>query len=137
MTCWLCLSWKSQVAALQPNFERLAQLDALGVIATVPGEGSICVSLFCPVGVPEDPVTGSSHCTLIPYWAYRLGKEPGWKSRQISARGELACELVGERVKIGGRAVLVHARDDRALSCVWRNFARILFRSLAASPLDG
>ncbi len=99
---------EAEVAALQPNFERLAQLDALGVIATAPGEGSDFVSrFFAPrVGVPEDPVTGSSHCTLIPYWANRLGKNR-LESRQISARGgELACELVGERVKIGGRAVL-------------------------------
>ena len=99
---------ETQVAALRPNFERLSELEALGVIATAPGERSDFVSrFFAPrVGVPEDPVTGSSHCTLIPYWAKRLGKHK-LDARQISARGgELACELVGERVKIGGRAVL-------------------------------
>jgi len=78
------------------------------VIATAPGEQVDFVSrFFAPrVGVPEDPVTGSSHCTLIPYWAGRLGKNR-LEARQISPRGgELSCALVGERVKIGGQAVL-------------------------------
>ena len=61
---------------------------------------------FAPkAGVPEDPVTGSSHCTLIPYWAKRLGKTT-LSARQISPRGgELRCELRGDRVLIGGAAV--------------------------------
>ena len=57
-------------------------------------------------GVDEDPVTGSAHCTLIPYWAQRLGKNKLF-ARQISRRGgELFCELSGDRVRIGGKAVL-------------------------------
>jgi PhzF family phenazine biosynthesis protein len=99
---------EAQVAALKPDFKRLAELDALGVIATAPSDQVDFVSrFFAPrVGVPEDPVTGSSHCTLIPYWAKRLGKQK-LNAHQISARGgELACTLLGERVKIGGRAVL-------------------------------
>jgi predicted PhzF superfamily epimerase YddE/YHI9 len=57
-------------------------------------------------GIPEDPVTGSSHCTLVPYWAKRLGKKALF-ARQISARGgELWCELKGDRVKIAGNGVL-------------------------------
>ena len=62
---------------------------------------------FAPAGgVDEDPVTGSAHCTLIPYWARRLGKVKLF-ARQISPRGgELFCELAGERVRIGGKAVL-------------------------------
>jgi PhzF family phenazine biosynthesis protein len=99
---------EAQVAALRPDFDRLAKVDALGVIATAPGDQTDFVSrFFAPrVGVPEDPVTGSSHSTLIPYWARRLGKDR-LEARQISARGgELSCALVGERVKIGGRATL-------------------------------
>ena len=72
-----------------------------------PSEDADFVSrFFAPgVGIPEDPVTGSSHCTLIPYWARRLGRKT-LRARQVSARGgELFCEDAGDRVKIGGRAV--------------------------------
>jgi PhzF family phenazine biosynthesis protein len=99
---------EAQVAYLKPDFNRLAELDALGVIATAPSDQADFVSrFFAPrVGVPEDPVTGSSHCTLIPYWAKRLGKHK-LNARQISARGgELVCTLLEDRVKIGGKAVL-------------------------------
>ncbi len=99
---------QADVAALKPDFGRLSEIEALGVIATAPGENVDFVSrFFAPrVGVPEDPVTGSSHCTLIPYWAERLGKTK-LQARQISARGgELDCELIADRVRIGGRAVL-------------------------------
>jgi len=85
----------------------LMNLDALGVIVTAPGEKVDFVSrFFAPkVGVPEDPVTGSAHNTLIPYWAKKLGKTK-LHARQISERGgELFCELRGERVKISGSAV--------------------------------
>jgi predicted PhzF superfamily epimerase YddE/YHI9 len=74
---------------------------------TAPGDGVDFVSrFFAPrAGIPEDPVTGSSHCTLIPYWAKQLGKTK-LTARQLSRRGgELFCSLVGERVKIGGHAV--------------------------------
>ncbi len=99
---------ESAVAALNPDFARLADLDRLGVIATAPGDEADFVSrFFAPsVGVPEDPVTGSAHCTLVPYWARRLGKAR-LHARQISSRGgELHCEEDGDRVKISGRAVL-------------------------------
>ena len=57
-------------------------------------------------GIPEDPVTGSAHCTLIPYWAEKLGKTT-LHARQVSARGgELFCRLLGDRVEIAGHAVL-------------------------------
>ena len=61
---------------------------------------------FAPkLGIPEDPVTGSSHCSLIPYWAERLSKKK-LTALQLSARGgELFCEHAGERVKIGGSAI--------------------------------
>jgi PhzF family phenazine biosynthesis protein len=100
-------SSESQVAALEPNFARLETLDAFAVIATAPGLRVDFVSrFFAPkAGVPEDPVTGSAHCTLIPYWAKRLGKT-SLHALQISARGgELFCEERGERVLIRGRAV--------------------------------
>jgi len=81
--------------------------DTRGVIATARGKRHDFVSrFFAPsMGVPEDPVTGSAHCTLIPYWAKRLGKTR-LTARQVSVRGgELYCEDRGERVTIAGRAV--------------------------------
>jgi PhzF family phenazine biosynthesis protein len=98
---------ESQVRAIRPNFERIAALDAFAVIVAAPGEDADFVSrFFAPkAGVPEDAVTGSAHCTLIPFWAARLGKR-NLLARQLSRRGgELRCELRGERVAIGGEAV--------------------------------
>jgi PhzF family phenazine biosynthesis protein len=98
---------QADILAIQPDQEQLALLECLGIIVTAPGEGVDFVSrFFAPrAGIPEDPVTGSSHCTLIPYWARRLGKTK-LNARQLSARGgELFCSLVDERVKIGGQAV--------------------------------
>lgn len=95
------------VRSLQPDMAALMHLDCLGIIATAPGEDCDFVSrFFAPrAGVPEDPVTGSAHCTLIPYWAQRLGCT-ALRARQVSPRGgELFCEHRGARVGIGGRAV--------------------------------
>jgi predicted PhzF superfamily epimerase YddE/YHI9 len=100
-------STESDVAALKPNLELVAALDTFAVIASATGNEVDFVSrFFAPrAGIPEDPVTGSAHCTLIPYWAHRLGKEV-LVARQISARGgELNCELKGDRVLIAGDAV--------------------------------
>lgn len=97
---------EDEVQALAPDQARLAALDRLGMIATAPGRGVDFVSrFFAPrMGVPEDPVTGSAHCTLVPYWAARL-KKHSLSARQISARGgELNCELAGDRVKLKGQA---------------------------------
>ncbi len=99
---------EQEVSAIQPNFSKLLEIDAHGFIVTAKGDSSDFVSrFFAPeVGVFEDPVTGSSHCNLIPYWAEKLGKNELF-GRQISQRGgELFCELNGDRVKIGGNAVL-------------------------------
>jgi predicted PhzF superfamily epimerase YddE/YHI9 len=99
---------EAEVASITPDFARLARLDCLGTIVTAPGANSDFVSrFFAPrAGVPEDPVTGSSHSSLIPFWAARLGK-PELFARQISQRGgELYCRSLGERVAIGGRAVI-------------------------------
>jgi predicted PhzF superfamily epimerase YddE/YHI9 len=97
-----------EIRDLQPVMEDLRDLDALGIIVTAPGEEVDFVSrFFAPgAGIPEDPVTGSAHCTLIPYWASRLGRCE-LSARQISQRGgELGCRLVGDRVEIAGEAVL-------------------------------
>jgi PhzF family phenazine biosynthesis protein len=99
---------EEDVAALKPDMRRVAALGRRGVIATAPGRKCDFVSrFFAPShGIPEDPVTGSAHCTLTPYWAQRLGKKK-LHARQISTRiGELRCEDRGERVAIAGRAVL-------------------------------
>ena len=95
------------VRSLKPDFGLLGTLDQK-VIVTAPGTDCDFVSrFFAPTdGVPEDPVTGSAHCTLIPYWSARLNKTKLF-AKQISRRGgELFCELAGDRVLIGGKAVL-------------------------------
>jgi PhzF family phenazine biosynthesis protein len=97
-----------QVRGLEPDFDELAQLDCTGIIATAPGGDVDFVSrFFAPrEGIPEDPVTGSAHCTLAPYWGSRLDRDR-LAARQVSPRGgELACRLVDDRVHIAGRAVL-------------------------------
>ena len=99
---------EAEVRSLAPDFAALKTLDCLGVIVTAPGSDSDFVSrFFAPAaGIDEDPVTGSAHCTLIPYWSQRLGKTTLF-ARQVSRRGgELFCRLAGNRVHIGGKAVL-------------------------------
>jgi len=99
---------EADVRALRPDFGILSRIDALGVVATAPGDSCDFVSrFFAPAaGVPEDPATGSTHCELIPYWSRRLGKTT-LRSRQVSARGgEFLCEDLGDAVEISGKAVL-------------------------------
>jgi len=99
---------EAEVLALRPDFRAITELGVHAVIVTAPGDTSDFVSrFFAPsVGVDEDPVTGSAHCTLIPYWAERLEKNELY-ALQVSKRGgELFCELRGDRVKIAGNAVL-------------------------------
>lgn len=97
------------VRTLSPDFQSMNQLnDGLGVIVTSHSPDVDFVSrYFCPeLGVPEDPVTGSSHCNLIPFWSQRLEKKE-MTARQLSARGgTLYCTDHGERVTIGGKASL-------------------------------
>lgn len=95
------------VRDLTPDFFALSKMDTVGVIVTAPGKDVDFVSrFFAPgAGIPEDPVTGSAHCNLIPYWAKKLGKNQ-LHAHQISARkGELWCELKGDRVLMSGKAV--------------------------------
>jgi PhzF family phenazine biosynthesis protein len=92
---------------LQPDMGLLKKLERRGLIVTAPGSDCDFVSrFFVPkCGIDEDPVTGSAHTILIPYWADRLSKQV-LHARQLSARGgELMCELHGERVHISGRAI--------------------------------
>jgi predicted PhzF superfamily epimerase YddE/YHI9 len=99
---------EAAIRALQPDLRALAAVEARGVIVTAPGEESDFVSrFFAPgAGIDEDPVTGSAHCTLTPFWSERLGKDP-LLARQVSSRGgELHCRLVDDRVLITGEAVL-------------------------------
>jgi len=102
-----------QVKALKPDMAAIERDVAFGLIVTAPGPkgepGCDFVSrFFAPAkGIPEDPVTGSAHCTLAPYWAKRLGKT-SFFARQVSARGgELWCSLEGDRVRLEGHGVLV------------------------------
>jgi predicted PhzF superfamily epimerase YddE/YHI9 len=98
---------EEEVRALRPKMEALMEVDRFAVIVTAPGRDADFVSrFFAPSkGVPEDPVTGRAHCTLIPYWSNRLGKKK-LHAYQVSPRGgELWCEDRGQRVTISGKAV--------------------------------
>jgi len=100
------------VRAFIPDFAALATLPTtIGITATGADEArpvDFVSRYFAPTyGVPEDPVTGSAHCTLAPMWAARLGKQ-ALRARQVSRRvGELSCAVAGDRVHIGGKAHLV------------------------------
>ena len=98
---------ESDIAGMTPHYGELAKLDCIGIIVTAPGAKCDFVSrFFAPrAGIAEDPVTGSAHTVLIPFWGERLGKTK-MKALQISARrGELDCQWKGDRVLMGGRAV--------------------------------
>ncbi len=98
---------KRDVHEMTPDFALLRDLDSFGVIVTAPGAGHDFVSrFFAPrAGIEEDPATGSSHCTLVPYWSERLGKKHV-TGHQVSKRGgEFKCEHRGDRVAIAGGAV--------------------------------
>jgi PhzF family phenazine biosynthesis protein len=100
---------EADIRALVPDQALLAQLDLRGVCVTAAGDSADFVSrFFAPkVGVPEDPVTGSAHCMLTPYWADRLGRNV-LNARQVSRRGgDIGCELKGQRVLLTGQAVTV------------------------------
>lgn len=99
---------EATVRALKPDMELVEKLDGLCLIATAPGEDYDFVSrVFVPsLGIPEDPVTGSAHCTLVPYWAKRLGKTELHAYQASERGGELFCRDLGDRVKIAGAAAL-------------------------------
>lgn len=98
---------EDDITELAPDMFALSKMDTVGIIVTAPGNNSDFVSrFFAPgAGIPEDPVTGSAHCNLIPYWAKIFGKDK-LHAYQLSARkGELWCELKGDRVLMSGKAV--------------------------------
>jgi len=99
--------FEEDIARLAPDFNALLAASTRSVIVSAPGDECDVVSrFFAPqVGIDEDPVTGSAHCSLVPYWAQRLRKN-ALSCRQISARGGvLDCELRGDRVQMVGSAV--------------------------------
>ena len=101
------LNKEEDVANLNINFEKLKQLSARGLIVSAEGQNCDFVSrcFFPATGVDEDPVTGSAHTTLTPYWSEKLNKSKLF-AKQISSRGgELTCEIHENRVYIGGNAV--------------------------------
>lgn len=109
---WLVvLENAAQVAALAPDFGELGILEGRGIIVTAPGDAGSSIdfvsrAFFPKLGINEDPVTGSAHCVLTPYWVRRLGKSR-LTAEQLSKRGgKLICELHGERVRILGQARL-------------------------------
>ncbi len=98
---------QQEIEALNPDFKKLEKVDARAVIVTAPGTKADFVSrFFAPrVGIDEDPVTGSAHTVLIPFWAEKLGKNE-LHALQLSRRGgTLFCRSKGDRVDIGGKAV--------------------------------
>ena len=96
------------INSINPNFAELELLDLRGIIVTARGDDVDFVSrFFAPkFGIPEDPVTGSAHCTLAPYWSDKLGKTE-LIAKQVSKRGGvLKCKIIGNRVQLSGRAVM-------------------------------
>lgn len=94
------------VRAVNPDFGYIKNMDGMGLIITAPGDQSDCASrYFAPhAGIDEDPVTGSAHCTIVPYWSGVLGKAQ-IHARQVSGRsGDLYCLLEGDRVVLTGKA---------------------------------
>ena len=103
------LETEEEVRALAPDFKALAAQGDLLTIVTAPGRETDVVSrvFAAGAGIDEDPVTGSAHCVLTPYWAERLGRD-SFSAFQASARGgHVACRLDGERVILGGRCVTI------------------------------
>ncbi len=105
---WVAVFENQQVIEnLNPDFRKVAELGGRGLLATAPGDAVDFVSrcFFPQSGVAEDPVTGSAHTTLTPYWAKRLNKNE-LTAKQLSKRGgELSLKLLGDRTEIGGGAV--------------------------------
>jgi PhzF family phenazine biosynthesis protein len=96
------------VKNVEPDYALMKELDTIGVIVTAKGrEADVVSRCFYPgAGIPEDPVTGSAHCNIVPYWSEKLGKTKLF-CKQLSPRGgDLHCELEGDRVLMSGKCVL-------------------------------
>lgn len=101
------LETEQQVKAIQPNWNDLALVETRGIIVTAPGtESDFASRFFAPrAGINEDPVTGSAHTTLVPYWSKKFNKTT-LLAKQVSERGgTLYCQDLGDRTEIGGKAV--------------------------------
>ena len=109
----LVLDSPDTVAKLAPDPEKLKTLDGLLHIVTARGRDYDCVSrVFAPkLAIPEDPVTGSAHCMLAPYWGRRLGKDTLTCFQASPRTGVLTCRMDGDRVKLAGPAVLFAVAD--------------------------
>jgi PhzF family phenazine biosynthesis protein len=109
--CFLVLDSAEAVRALRPDFRRLADIDTRGIIVTAPSDDprfDFLSRFFCPaVGIDEDPVTGSAHCALTPFWAERLGKTRMTAYQASQRGGTVHVELKGDRVLLAGQAVTV------------------------------
>jgi predicted PhzF superfamily epimerase YddE/YHI9 len=96
---------------LRPDFANLARLDTRGVIVTAAAERDnvdFVSRFFCPVlGIDEDPVTGSAHCCLAPFWAERLGRVELTGFQASKRGGFVRCEVIGDRVDLSGRGVKI------------------------------
>ncbi len=96
-----------QIETLAPDFNLLSTLQSRGIVVTAPGDEADFVSrcFFPQSGINEDPVTGSAHTMMTPYWAKELKKNKLYAVQLSSRRGNLECELAGERVYISGNAI--------------------------------
>ncbi|RYD93326.1 MAG: PhzF family phenazine biosynthesis protein, partial [Sphingobacteriales bacterium] len=105
---FVVLPSEDAVLAVEPDYTIMKELDTIGVIVTAKGrEADIVSRCFYPgAGIPEDPVTGSAHCNVVPFWAQKLGTNK-LHCRQLSARGgDLWCSLEGDRVLMSGKCAL-------------------------------
>ena len=99
---------ENAIKNVEPDFTLMKELDSIGVIVTAKGQSADVVSrCFYPgIGIPEDPVTGSAHCNIVPYWSEKLGKTKLF-CKQLSLRGgDIHCELNGDRVLMSGKCFL-------------------------------
>jgi PhzF family phenazine biosynthesis protein len=105
---FIVLPDEDAVKNIEPDYTLMKELDTIGVIVTAKGyEADVVSRCFYPgAGIPEDPVTGSAHCNIVPYWSEKLGKTKLF-CKQLSPRGgDLQCELKGDRVLMSGKCVL-------------------------------
>ena len=117
-TLMVVLENEAQIRALRPDIPALIALAGCAVIVTAPGDTVDFVSRYFTLDGGEDPVTGSAHCTLMPYWTARLGRHR-LQAQQVSARGgELFCELQGDRT-LRRLCSCVPARKYRAVTRVY------------------
>lgn len=96
------------VKNVEPDFNLMIELDAIGVIVTAKGhEADVVSRCFYPgLGIQEDPVTGSAHCNIVPYWSEKFGKTKLFCQQLSARRGNLQCELQGDRVLMSGKCIL-------------------------------